>query len=108
MSTVTQQVNEGSTAYLTIEFADKDGLPAVPNTVTYRIDCMTTGTAILASTSLTPASSLEITLSATYNRIIAQDNKYEKRLVTVVAGYAGSEALTSEYTYLVKNLSKVT
>ena len=106
--TVVATVPEKTTAYLTVSFLDKAGAPAIPASVTYRIDCLTTNTAILADTALTPAASIEITLTPAQNAIINQANALEAKRVTVKATYGASDALNDEYDYLVKNLSGVT
>lgn len=100
-------VNERTTAYLTVAFFDKTGAAAVPASATYRIDCLTTGTVILDDTALTPAASIEITITPTQNRIITAANAQETRRVTVKATYAGSEQDNREYDYQVKNLAYV-
>jgi len=101
-------VPEKTTAYLTVSFLDKAGAAAIPSAVTYRIDCLTTNTAILADTALTPASSIEITLTPAQNAIINQSDALETKRVTVKASYGASDGLNDEYDYLVKNLSGVT
>lgn len=100
-------VNEGSTAYLTVAFTDKNGAAAAPTTVTYRIDCLTNGTEVKDDTSLSPGTSVEITITATENAIISQSNALEKRVVTVIGSYGTGDAVKNEYQYWVKNLSKV-
>ena len=91
-------VNEGSTAWLTVTFLDKNKEPEAPTTIFYRIDCLTTATAIKAETPVTPAaSSVEIELTVMDNRIVKQSNKYEKRLVTVSCTYGVDEAMPEEY-----------
>jgi len=99
-------VNEGTTAYLEVAFLDKAGAAALPTGVTYRIDCLSTGTAVKASTSVTPATSVEITLSALDNAIIG-NAPAERRRVTVEATYGVADAVRSQYDYLVRNLSAI-
>jgi len=104
---IRQSVNEGSTAYLEVDFLDKDDAAATPSAVTYRIDCLTTGAAVRASTSLTAGSSIEITMTPADNAIQDQANDYERRLVTVEATYGASDSVNSEHEYVVRNLRKV-
>lgn len=99
-------VNEGTTAYLTVAFLDKTGAAALPTGVTYRIDCLSSGTAIKASTSVTPATSVEITISATENAILG-GLPFERRRITVEATYSGSQAVRDQYDYQVRNLGYV-
>ena len=56
-------VNERTTSYLTAAFRDKNGVLAIPGSVTYRIDCVTTNTVVLAATALTPATEIEIAIT---------------------------------------------
>lgn len=103
-----QTVNEATTAYLTVTFLDKDGAQAAPSSVSYRIDCLTTGAAVRASTPVTPAASqVEITLDATDNAMQSTGNLTERRRVTVTASYGVGDQVQEQYDYLVKNLSEV-
>ena len=100
-------VNEGSTAYLEISFYDKDNNAATPSTVTYRIDDLNSGAEIRADTSVSPASSVEITLTPDDNKILDTTSAYEKRLVTIKTTFGTDDGMNEEYTYLVKNLAGV-
>ena len=102
-----ENVIAGSTAYLTVTFRDKDGALAVPSTISYKIDCLTTGTAILASTSVSAASSIDITLTPTNNTIVTATNSREVRRVTVTGTYSGTDAVVSVYDYNLINPSRV-
>lgn len=107
--TVYSVLDEKTTGYLTAEFKDKNDDDAVPTSISYRIDCLTTGTAIKGATPVTPpAASVEIVLSSDDNRIITDTNKYERRIVTVTAIYGASDQINKEYKYDVKNLKAVT
>ena len=99
-------VNEGSTAYLGVEFLDKNNDPDEPNTISYRIDCLSSGTEIRADTSVTPAESVEIKLTPTDHVIVNPAKPHEKRLVTITASYGPEDELNEEYEYNVKNLRK--
>lgn len=98
-------VNERTTAYLSVTFRDKAGDPAAPTAVQYRIDCTTTGQAVRGMTAVTPASAVEITLTADDNAIRVNANRSEIRRVTVVASYGSStDQVTSEHDYSVTNM----
>ena len=100
------QVNENSTAYLTVAFADKTGAPAVPTSATYRIDDVTNNVPIRGVTALTPAASIEITLVPADNAISGRASEIHR--VTVTAQYGGAtDAVNSEYDYQVVNLRYV-
>lgn len=99
-----EQVNEKSTAYLTVSFKDKAGAPAAPASVTYRVDDATGNTAVRASTALGAAASIEITLTKEDNAIVNAANRFETRVVTVIAVYGASDELRDEYRYQIRNL----
>ncbi len=98
-------VNEGTSKKLAIDFFDEAGLPVAPATLTYRIDCVTSGTVIRVDTSVTPAASAIINITPADTRVVSAANRSERRRVTVVAGFGAGDALTSEYEYHVKNLA---
>lgn len=98
--------NEGSTRKLTVTFYGDDGQPAVPAAVSYRIDCLTSGTEIKGDTPLSPAAELEITISGADNAVVNAANSREKRRVTVTASYADGDE-HDYFDYWVKNLSGV-
>lgn len=101
------EVKEKSTAYLTVTFKDKAGSPAAPASATYRIDCLTTGTAIRPETALTSAGSVEITITPEENRIVGTTNVRERRRVTVQASYGAADGVTDQFDYDVLNLAFV-
>jgi len=98
------EVNEASTAYLTVTCRDRDSVLATPASLSYRVDCVTTGAAVRATTSVTPGSEVEITLTPADTAIQAQENISELRRVTVIAGYGVSDQVTADYDFLVRNL----
>ena len=98
-------INEGSTGYLTIAFKDNAGVAVVPTTAQYRVDCITTGVALRALTSLTPASSIQVILTATDTAIQQQTNVQELKRVTVLANYGGTDNDNETYDFFVNNLS---
>jgi len=84
----------GSTSYLTVNFFDEDGNPAAPSTLSYKVDNLDTGDAIRASTSLTPATSVEITLTASLDNVApVSPNAYDTRRVTVTAVYPSAQTV---------------
>lgn len=99
-----EKINEGTTAYLTVTFKDKAGVNAAPTSATYRVDCLTTGTAIRAATALPAGASVELTLTKTDNRIVTPANVRERRRVTVVGTYGADDQVQEEYDYDVLNL----
>lgn len=98
-------INENSSAYLTLRLKDKNGNAAVPSTIQYRVDCLTTGTAVRAWTYASTASIVEIQLDSSDTAIQNDAFKYETKRVTVKANYGGNDDATEEYDFLVKNLA---
>ena len=99
-------INERTTAYLQAAFKDAIGELAVPTAVQYRVDCKTTGQSVRGMTSITPASQVEIVLTADDNAMRIPANASEIRCVTVVASYGGStDQVTAEFEYSITNLS---
>ena len=103
-----EQVNERSTAYLTVTFKDKAGAAQQPTAASYRIDDVATGTEIRADTSLTPGTSVEITLTTADNAILSPRLEVEKHVVTVTGTYGENDAVRAQYVYEVVNLQAVT
>ena len=103
-----QQVNERSTAYLTVTPKDKTGTAQAPTALTYRVDDVLTGTEILPDTSVAPGATVEITLTPEQNRILSGAHAVERRRVTVTAAFGAADQVCSEYVYEVVNLAKIT
>lgn len=103
-----ETVIAGSTSYLQIVFRDKDGNLAVPSAISYRVLCLTTGTEIRSSTSVSAASSVEIVLTASTDNVIqTSTNAKEVRRVIVTSTYSGSQALVEYYDYTLINSTNV-
>lgn len=82
------KVQEGSAFTATAYFRDRaTSLASIPTNAFYRIDDLTTGGALQGWTSLTPAGSIDIPVTATHNSV--QNNIYERerRQLTVAADY---------------------
>lgn len=102
-----EQVNERSTAYLTVTFKDKAGAAQQPTAASYRIDDVATGTEIRGDTALTPGTSIEIILTPADNAIVSPRLPVERHVVTVTGTYGASDAVRSQYAYEVVNLQAV-
>lgn len=98
------KVVAGTTAYLTVDFKDKDGEPAIPSTVSYKVDNLGTGAVIRASTSATPSSSVEIVLAADVDTASpGPDFTYDVRRVTVTGTYGSTAQVVDYYDFQVIN-----
>ena len=101
-------VNEKSTAYVEATFKDKDGVNAAPTAARYRIDCVTTGTAVKGWTAISsPGEVEEITIKPDDVAIITDGNAEEIKRVTVEATYGTDDSVYEQYDLTVKNLSGV-
>lgn len=76
------KVDEGTSFTATANFRLADAA-TTPTTARYRVDCATTGKAIRAWTDLTPASSIDITLTPDDNQIVSNTRHSERRQLTV-------------------------
>ena len=100
--------NEGSSKTLSVSFFDDANAAATPESVSYRIDCLTTNTVMRDATPITPASTINIALTPADNAIVDQTNSRELRRVTVIATYnGGADALNDQFNYFVRNLSQI-
>lgn len=91
-----------------VDLTDADGNPAPPISVTYRIDCLTSGAQILAPVVLsTPGASFDVTVPSALNAIVDQSNPQEYRRMTVEALYANADLLSGQFDWVVNNLSFV-
>ena len=103
----TFQVNEGSSAYLTVSLFDKLDAPAIPGTLTYSVFDLESSSELRASTALTPAAVVEIALTPADTAIVDTARAFERRRVTVVASYGPEDALRTQFDFLVRNLTRV-
>jgi hypothetical protein len=102
------QVNESSTAYLTVTFFDKNNIMVAPVSATYKIHDVLSGSQILAATPISPiAEQVEITLTPTDNTMVNAHSSNEKRRVTVEAIYGQDDGVNAAFVYEVKNLVNV-
>lgn len=99
--------NEKSTVMLTVAFKDEDGTAVTPSAATYRIDAITEGHTVLASTSLSGLStSVSIHITSAQNAALS-NAPYSERVVTVEYDYGTTKHGTAEYRYKLKNLTGV-
>lgn len=103
MSIISVVINEGSSSTLTITFLNKDGTELAPSSATYQVNDEESETVMLAETALPAGSSVEVEMTPAINAIVNDCEKTETRVVTIKANY-GSEKVTEEYKYKVKNL----
>ena len=74
--------SEGASMVATAYFREGE-TSEVPTTAKYRLDCLTTGKELKDWTTLTPAASIAIAVTATENALQNQNNKNEKKQITI-------------------------
>ena len=103
-----EKVNEGSTAYLTISFKDKDGNALIPSSATWQVHDMRSGPVMQEEAQILGLSSeTVITIPPAVNAIVRSGNPKEVRRVTIKAAYGTGQAINAEYDYTVINLAFV-
>lgn len=100
-------VNEQTTCYITVNFKDKDEIITAPTSAVAEINCLTTGTEMRASASITAAGTVEITVTPAQNAINDSNNGMELRELTATATYGVSDSLKSRFRYYVRNLKAI-
>lgn len=103
-----EEINEDSAARLTVSFLDEDSAPIVPATVTYEVHDEDTGVELRTATGLSPASSIDVTLTNVDTKMNTTTKKKETHVVTVKATFSGGLQINSEYRFRVINLEQVT
>lgn len=103
-----KEYNEGQSFTATFKFFDSGYVPSSPTTARYRVDCLTTGNEIRGWTTVTPAQTLNISVSPEDNRIVSSANPFERRQLVVQSNYGTSTQSVQTSDWLVKNLQGVT
>jgi hypothetical protein len=96
-------VKEGS-AFTATAYFRTAGDAVVPTNAYYRIDNLTGGSVVKDWTSLTPASSISIAVTSTYDALNSQCNKTEKLQITVDADHGLSTQVRTTAEWLVENV----
>ena len=96
-----QQVNAGTTAYLTIAPVDQNGNPAAPTSGTFRVDDAATGTSLIPATAITPGTSIPITLTSVATAAVGISLAPQTRIVTINLVYGTNDNLNIVYTFQV-------
>ena len=100
-------VNEGSRLVLTVDLFDYTNTAVTPTTLRYRVDCKTTGKDLVGWTSVTPSTSVTITIPASANDIQNNRNQYEVKEITIEADAGTDNAFQDNALWKVRNLQAV-
>jgi len=93
ISSPNPRTKEGSSFAVTAYFRNSSNAATAPTTSRYRIDCLTTGKEITDWTSLTPAVSNSISITATENKIQDHHRTTETKQI-IVESDTGLDAQT--------------
>jgi hypothetical protein len=81
--------------------------PTAPDTLAYRVDCRTTKKEILDWTSVTPGTSVSVTVLPAWNQILDATNLIEQKAITFSANRGTDDEVNDTYIWEVKNLQGV-
>ena len=99
---------ESTAAKFPFSCYDEDRAEDTPGTLHYKIDCLTTGASVKASTEISPATqSGEIDITPTDNALQSQDNDAELKLLTLTADQGTDAQFIKQYRYEVLNAASV-
>lgn len=100
------RVNARSSAWVTATFRDRQGVPGIPVSVTYRVDCLTSKRVVRGATPLPGGlAKLDIPMTVDDTAIVNRINATETKRVTVVAVYsAPDDQVTGQYEFEVVNV----
>lgn len=107
-NSINPELSEGDSLPLTLSFADVDWVGGAPTTVSYRLDCATTGRTVTDWTALTPGTSVSLTVSATENAILDDGNRRERKVLAIKAIDSSGNQHIETYKYWVRNLQGIT
>jgi len=105
-ASATWSVNEKSAAWLNLSFFDNNNLPTIPTAIRYRVDCLSSGTAVSDWEDVAPNTSVSIKIASELNVIFDPTYTTETRRITVEASHGVGDLQTEEFDYNVVNLRK--
>lgn len=102
-------VLEETTFPATVYFRTRSTKAAsVPTSVHYRVDDLKTRKVLKAWTSVSPAASVEISMTAAFNEIQDDRSAFERKRLTVQADQGLSTQVNGSVTWLVENIEGIT
>lgn len=108
MSTPRRTVNEQTTMVVHARFRNRASAADVtPTTVAYRVDDLSIGLQLVDWTTVTPASSVDITITSTANKIQNDFRQYEAKQITVKTNSGLTDQFIESFTWDVKNLTGI-
>ena len=102
------EINEGSTATLTIGFTNKEGEAVTPDSLSYSVIDFFSGTEVDSdNVNSLDGTSYDLILSDKANGIVNQFYAYEIRTVTLIYVYDADQVKTETYEYKLINMAGV-
>lgn len=99
------EVNEATSATVTVDFVDENSLAVIPTSGTYKITA-STGEVIKVSTAFTPTLARHaLVLTPSDNIMITANKAVENRIFTITFQYGAGKQGAGEYKYSVKRLT---
>ena len=95
---------ESSEVIVTVRPVNTSGALFTPTNARYRVDDLKSRNALVALTTLTASTSMEITIPESVNDIIDSTLAFETKVVTIEIDHGTTSAHRDEYLYRVKNL----
>lgn len=92
-------VNAGTTSYLTATFNDAGGTAAAPDTATWKLIDLVTGTVLQEETALIPAAQVTITIPAHANVLVNAAAQRETHRCIVTGRYGADEQVIGKYDF---------
>jgi hypothetical protein len=89
-------LNEGSRCFIKAKFSDNKEQPQIPTSLSYRVQCETTGTLLQDWLAVTPDTVVEVQIDATLNKIVNRRNVIERKVVTFQANADPPESAFTE------------
>ena len=103
-----ENINEGATAVITVDFKDEDGDGVTPSSASYILYDKFSGVERIADDIDSLAESVDVVISGDNNNILDENNKYEIAVLFVEFTYnGGSKVGNGEYSYKIINMAKV-
>ena len=102
------RVNESESFIATAYFRTRATKVALaPTTIRYRIDCITTKTAVLGWTSVSAAANVDITITSSDNSMQDDSNLWERKQLIVQADQGLSTQTVGKVVWLLDNLEGI-
>lgn len=97
-------VNEREYFKLRWTVLDENAAHSVPRSMRYRVDCQTTGRALIPWTDIPLLATTVLAIPSSVNAIQVGSNARETKVITVDTNYNDDDRVPAEYAWEVRNL----